>query len=170
MTSPHEVWVKPHKNCGSFRLTLFFFMVSFIHAFPTSYWFHFHIRADVRSSSSWTDSSSLYEVQMKSLLDRWQVLTVKTGAIPKDVAMHSSVTMRLKGWKGSRSDHSCGGSDNFVFVLSGSQKLFLLWHSGFEKPLFFFSCLLVLCWFYWPHVILLRGGATRWRTQYNFSK
>lgn len=82
-------------------------MVSFTHAFPTSYWFHFHIWADVSSSSSsWTDSSSLYAVQMKSLSDRRQVLTVKTGAIPRDVTMHTAATMRLKGWKGRRSDRT----------------------------------------------------------------
>lgn len=43
---------------------------------------------------------------------------MKTGAILRDVTMHRDTTMRVKGWKGRRSDHSCSESDNRVSVLS----------------------------------------------------
>ena len=44
--------------------------------------------------------------------------SVKTGAILRDVTMHRDTTMRVKGWKGRHSDHSCSESDNRVSVLS----------------------------------------------------
>lgn len=56
---------------------------------------------------------------------RWRVsptgdrsYSVKTGAIPRDVTMHRNTTMRVKGWKGRHSDHSCSESDYRVSVLS----------------------------------------------------
>lgn len=43
---------------------------------------------------------------------------MKTGAILQDVTMHRDVTMRVKGWKGRCSDHSCSESDHPAPVLS----------------------------------------------------
>lgn len=53
--------------------------------------------------------------------------TVKTGAIPRDVTMHRNTTMRVKGWKGRHSDHTCSESDCRVSVLS-------VYLSGYPPP------------------------------------
>ena len=96
-------------------------MVSFTHAYPTSYWLHFHLWTGVSFPLllglasplcvSGADDESVRQVNGSG--------SVKTGAILKRCNdAYTDTTMRVKGWKGRRSDHSCSESDNRVSVLS----------------------------------------------------
>lgn len=92
-------------------------MVFFTHAYPTSYWLHFHL---------WTAVSFLLLLDWLLCIQCRQRVSptgdrsysVKTGAIPRDVMMHRNTIMRVKEWKGRHSDHSCSESDYHVSVLS----------------------------------------------------
>lgn len=103
-------------------------MVSFTHAYPTSYWLHFHLWTGVSCPSYWdwlllsvssADDESVRQVTGPPL---W-----KLEQYSRDVTMHRDTNMRVKGWKGRRSDHSCSESDNRVSVLS-------VYLSGYPPP------------------------------------